>query len=43
MVDKKGNFNFSDFDLNKASDLIDDKMARNITENVIKHLGPNAL
>ena len=43
MVDKKGNFNFADFDLNKASELIDDKMARKMAEDIRKQLGPNGL
>ena len=32
---KKGNWNFEDaFDLNKASDLIDDKMSKNIISSL---------
>jgi hypothetical protein len=43
MVDKKGNFNIADFDLNKAYDMIDDKMAKNMVEDIRKELGPNGL
>jgi hypothetical protein len=34
MVDKKGNFNFADFDLEVASRMIDDKMAKNMVEDI---------
>lgn len=43
MVDKKGLFNFADFDLDKAKDMIDDKMARRLNDNIMKQLGPNGL
>jgi len=43
MVDKKGNFNFADFDLDKAYDMIDDKTAKRVAEDIRKHLGPNGL
>lgn len=43
MVDKKGNFNFADFSLDKAYDMIDDKMAKNLARNLQAELGPNAL
>lgn len=34
MVDKKGNFNFADFDLDKASAMIDNKMAKNMVNDI---------
>ena len=43
MVDKKGLFNFADFDLDQAYEMIDDKMARNMADDIRKQLGPNGL
>jgi len=40
---KKGNWNLGDaldFDLNKASDLLDDKSSGKMVENLRKHMGP---
>jgi hypothetical protein len=36
MVDKKGNFNWAEFDLDKAYDMIDDKMAKNMADDIRK-------
>ena len=41
MVDKKGNFNFADFDLDVASRMIDDKMTKNIVEDIRRQFGPS--
>ena len=41
---KNGNWNLHDaldFDLGKASDLLDDKASNRIVENVRKHMGPD--
>lgn len=43
-MDKRGKWNVGDaFDLDKASGLIDDKMARNMAADLRRHLGPDAL
>ena len=43
-MDKRGNWNFGQaFDLDQASDLIDDKMARNMAHDIRKQLGADAL
>ena len=43
-MDKRGKWNVGDaFDLDKASGLIDDKMARNMAADLRKHLGADAL
>ena len=43
-MDKKGQWNAgSAFDLNAPSDLIDDKMAKNMAEDIRRQLGPNGL
>ena len=43
-MDKRGKWSVGDaFDLDKASDLIDDKMARNMANDLRKHLGADAL
>lgn len=41
---KKGNWNLGDaldFDLEKASDLLDDKSSGKIVDNLRKHMGPD--
>ena len=41
---KNGNWNLNDaldFDLEKASDLLDDKASNRIAENLRKHMGPD--
>lgn len=41
---RKGNWNLNDaldFDLEKASDLLDDKSSNRIVDNLRKHMGPD--
>ena len=43
-MEKRGKWNVADaFDLDKASDLIDDKMARNMAADIRRQLGADAL
>ena len=43
-MEKKGSWNIaSAFDPDRASDLIDDKMARNMANDIRRQLGPNGL
>lgn len=37
---KKGNWNIEDFNLEKASDLLDDRTSNKIVGNLKKHIGP---
>lgn len=43
-MDKRGKWSVGDaFDLDRASELIDDKMARNMANDLRRHLGTDAL
>lgn len=43
-MEKKGSWNAgSAFDVDKASELIDDRMARNVADDIRRQLGPNGL